>query len=333
MYDTTKPYKHAIKHIVQKTWAKCPYLDVHDGYYASFRRRHGGVEVDHTDGIGSKGVYHWQYGTFAAAAQDALAMNVNDLAIAGTKAFKLQAHLMVPEDDDDKIIAVMRELGSLCEDRGIAITGGETGVHHNLTGMELSLTVTGVQVEKRLGVGVAQHDDVFVLIPSAGLHSNGFTLVGTLFGTGRDTDHRPWMTAPTALYDRLLLEHDLPVHGAMHVTGGAWTKVKEIMPDHSFARFDEWEIPAAFAEVHGKYAMMYDAGLFRKDLKPLPTMYRTFNMGIGMVLAVSRADADAVAKAVGGFVGGSIMVSPQPTHSFNKKIALKTALAEEVVYL
>jgi hypothetical protein len=94
----------------------------------------------------------------------------------------------------------------------------------------------------------------------------------------------------------------------MHITGGAWSKVKEIMPDHSFARFDEWEIPAWCVEAYKRYKNIYDDGLFRKDLKPLPTMYTTLNMGIGMVLAVSREDADEVASKVGGFVGGSITV-------------------------
>jgi phosphoribosylaminoimidazole (AIR) synthetase len=177
-YDPTKPYKHALKHIIRQTWDKCPYVEIADGYYPTFRRKHTGVEIDHTDGIGTKGVHHWQQGTFAEAAQDALAMNVNDLAIAGFKAYKTQAHLMVQDDDERSIVAVMSALGKLCEARGIAITGGETGVHNNLRGMELSLTVTGVQVEQRKNVGLAEHDDVFVLIPSSGPHSNGFTLLG-----------------------------------------------------------------------------------------------------------------------------------------------------------
>lgn len=329
LYDTTKPFKHALKHIVQKTWANNPYIAIEDGYYTSFRRKHNGVEFDHTDGIGTKGVVHWTKKTWAAAAQDALAMNVNDLAIAGARAFKLQAHLMVPEDDHDAIVAIMREVGKLCEDRRIAITGGETGVHHNLRGMELSLTVSGIQVEKRSGVGVAQEGDVFVLVPSSGVHSNGFTLVGTLF----EGEHRDWMTVPTALYDRLILDRGLPINAAMHITGGAWDKVKEIMPHHSVAHFEKWLIPKCFAEIYDKYAMMYDAGLFRKELKPLPVMYRTFNMGIGLVLAVPEREAAAVAKAVGGFIGGSLRVSPQPTHSYDKRVGISTELSEEKVTL
>lgn len=329
-YDTTKPYKHALKHIVQKTWANNPYMDIQDGYYASFRRKHNGVEIDHTDGIGTKGVYHWQYKTWAAAAQDALAMNVNDLAIAGARAFKLQAHLMVPEDNHDAIVAIMHEVGKLCEDRKIAITGGETGVHHNLQGMELSLTISGIQVEKRLGVGVAQEGDVFVLVPSSGVHSNGFTVVGNLFDTGLDTEYRDWMTVPTALYDKLILDRGLPINAAMHITGGAWDKVKEILPNYTVAHFDPWPIPACFKEIHDKYAMMYDAGLLRKELKPLPVMYKTFNMGVGLVLAVPKGEADAVAKAVGGFVGGSLRISPQPTHSYNKRVGIKTTLGDTV---
>jgi len=324
MYDSTKPFKAKIKELVKKTWDNNPYLEIRDGYYASFHKKHNGFEVDHTDGIGTKGVAHWLMRTFRAAAQDVLAMNVNDLALAGAKAYKTQVHLMLPADDHEAIVAIMGHLADFCANSQISITGGETSIHHNLRGMEISLTVSGVVTEQWHQPLMAQDGDRLVCIPSSGIHSNGFTLIETLF-QGHYCD---WMTEPTLLYDRLILEKRLPIHAAMHITGGGFTKVKDILPPYASAFFSEWEVPPCFLKIYDQYLLNYNDGLFRKELKPIETMYKTFNMGVGMVLAVAPEDAHWVAEAVGGFVGGYVHVPPGPTTSFYKQVQLSTKLSD-----
>jgi len=330
MYDPTKPYKTAIKELIRKTWKDNPYLDVRDGYYVEFIKKHSGAEVDHTDGIGTKGVVHWNRRTLKEAAQDVLAMNVNDLVLCGAKPYKAQVHLMLPQDDHRAIEEIMIHLSDLCADRKIAITGGETSIHSNLTGMEISLMVSGVVTEKWLTPRLAQHGDRLVCIPSSGVHSNGFTLIGELYGVFNEQEFMPWMTTPTRLYDHLVLGRKLPVHAAMHITGGAWSKLAEILPNYGTAHLDEWTIPEPFLDIFRRYEMYYDAGVAAREARPVETMYRTFNMGVGMVLAVPAEDASWVATAVGGFVGGEVFVGP-PASSFVKQVVLSTKLREEDV--
>lgn len=80
MYDPTKPYKKQILELIKQTW-ETPYVSVKGDIYPIIERKFSYPEVDHTDGIGTKGVYHWQQRTFGNAALDALAMNLNDLAL------------------------------------------------------------------------------------------------------------------------------------------------------------------------------------------------------------------------------------------------------------
>src|SRR6185437_2915656 len=172
MYDTKKPYKGTLRELIRQTWHS-PYVDIiHDDYYVQYRDKHNGIRVDHTDGLGTKGVFHWQRRTFKEAAQDALAMNVNDLVTVGATAYRAHIHLMLPEDDHDAIVEITGHLADICKAQKIAITGGETAIHSNLTGMEIGLHVTGVVTEKWHHPLLAQHGDRLVCLPSNGVHSN-----------------------------------------------------------------------------------------------------------------------------------------------------------------
>src|SRR3990167_10458658 len=81
MYDPIKPYKKQILDAIKKTW-KTPFVTVKSGVYPVITKKFDFPEVDHTDGIGTKGYYHWKAGTLKNAVIDALAMNLNDLAMA-----------------------------------------------------------------------------------------------------------------------------------------------------------------------------------------------------------------------------------------------------------
>lgn len=84
MYDTTKPSNKVVAEQMRRTWKDNRWLTVIDGPYPLFRRKVDMPvwEVDHTDGIGTKGVLHWKHRTFRNAVLDALAMNLNDLTMA-----------------------------------------------------------------------------------------------------------------------------------------------------------------------------------------------------------------------------------------------------------
>jgi len=80
------------------------------------------LEVDRTDGIGTKGLLHWQMGTFSSAAQDAFAMNANDVIRIGAEPYSLQDHIILQEERDDAIFSIIKSLVDLCKKHEIAIT-------------------------------------------------------------------------------------------------------------------------------------------------------------------------------------------------------------------
>ena len=99
MYNPAKPYKHKILKLIESTW-DTPYVRVTGGVYPLIKRKISFPEVDHTDGIGTKGFYHWRQETFKEAVIDALAMNLNDLAIVRAVPYKLSNHITVPVEDE-----------------------------------------------------------------------------------------------------------------------------------------------------------------------------------------------------------------------------------------
>jgi phosphoribosylaminoimidazole (AIR) synthetase len=145
MYDPTKPYKKDILELIKQTW-ETPYVSVEEpmeGVYPIIKKKFSYLEVDHTDGIGTKGVYHWHQKTFRNAALDALAMNLNDLALMRAIPYKLQNHILIPEDDKEAILEIVASLTEECKKRNIAITGGETSIHNNIDGLEISISISG----------------------------------------------------------------------------------------------------------------------------------------------------------------------------------------------
>ncbi len=308
MYSTTKQYKYKILELIESTWAT-PYVKIERGLYPIIKKKFSCLEVQHTDGIGTKGIYHWQKRTFHNAVIDALAMNLNDLAMVGATPYALQNHIVLPKDDHGAILKIVNYLAYECKKRKIAMTGGETSIHSDAKGMDISITVSGILFKKfrnQCKVG-----DILVGVRSSGLHSNGITKVRELFGK----EYRKECTLPTQIYlDEilsLLTQHT--IHGMMHITGGAFTKLKDILK-HADALI-----------VHPKklapqkiFQQLYAKGLSST------TMYSTFNCGIGFVLSVPKQEAHTIISHIRGseIIGGVIKGSGKVhiTSAFDKKI-------------
>jgi len=192
MYDPTKPYKTVISDLIKKTW-DTPYVSIKEDFYPIIEKKFSYLEVDHTDGIGTKGFYHWQQETFKEAVLDALAMNLNDLALMRAIPYKLQDHILVPEEDE-RVVKIIEALAEECKKRNIAITGGENSFQENIDGFDISLTVSGFV--KNPKPNILKAGDVLIGIESNGLHSNGFTKVREVFGN----EFRPEFVAPTNIY-------------------------------------------------------------------------------------------------------------------------------------
>ncbi len=291
MYDPTKPYKRNILALIKKTWDSSP-LTVTPGYNAIFQRNFSYPEVDHTDGIGTKGCYHWKKRTFKNAVIDSLAMNLNDLVLSRAVPFKLQNHIMLPMDDHQAIIEIIETFAEECAKRGIAMTGGETSVHSNLDGLEISSTVSGYIKELKPNKFIA--GDVLVGFRSNGLHSNGFTKVREIFGE----DDREEFTTPTKIYsdDLLNLNESLDIHGMMHMTGGGYTKFKDLLISENlrFNRNHKLQPQSIFQTI-------YQKGVSDSD------MYSIFNCGIGFIISVQASDANAIIQQYDADIIGEVV--------------------------
>src|SRR5258708_1579782 len=124
IYDTSKPTTSYILKQIRRTWS-CPWLTVIDGVCPLFHHNFtANYFIDHTDGIGTKGLYHWQKRTFRHAVCDSLAMNLNDLAVCRATPFKLQNHLTIPHDDSEAVQEIITALADECIKSSITITGG-----------------------------------------------------------------------------------------------------------------------------------------------------------------------------------------------------------------
>ncbi len=284
MYNPAKPHKSAILKAIQSTW-QTPYVTVRAGIYPIIQKKHHYPEVDHTDGIGTKGHYHWKKNTFRAAVIDALAMNLNDLALVRAVPYKLSNHITVPTEDW-RVLAIIREMVKECRKQNIAIVGGENSFHDNADGLDISMTVSGF-ITGEQHVNACRTGDVLIGLPSSGLHSNGMTTVRRVFGRRI----RPEFTVPTAIYlDTILnLTKKHQVHGMMHITGGAFTKLKDILGANDAVIQHPKKLwpQKVFFDI-------YEKGVSSKE------MYSTFNCGVGFVLSVGKKEAPAILSEVRG---------------------------------
>lgn len=278
VYNPIKPYKQEILSAIKKTW-QTPYVSISDGPYPVIRKKFSWPEVDHTDGIGTKGVYHWQKKTFHAAVIDALAMNLNDLALARVIPYKIQNHLTVPKEDGS-VLKIIRYLAAECRQRKIAMTGGENSFHDNAEGLEISITMSGFV--KNPQPNQFRIGDTLIGLASSGLHSNGFTKVRQLF----KKEFRSAFVKPTAIYLDAVLEANrtIPIHGMMHITGGAFSKLKDLLPQAN-----------AVISRHALMPQKIFQEIFSRGVND-KTMYTTFNCGVGFVLSSAPAHISGIIK-------------------------------------
>ncbi len=284
MYNPTKPYKHTILKLIESTW-HTPYVQVTKGLYPVIQKKFLYPEVQHTDGIGSKGLYHWQKRTFRNAVIDALAMNLNDLAMVGAIPYAVQNHIVLPTDDHGVILAIVEALAAECKKRKIAMTGGETSIQSDYTGMDISITVSGL-IKKKFK-NECKVGDVLIGLKSNGLHSNGMTKVREVFGTRS----RKEFTEPTHIYldeiHRLLKK--CRVHGMMHITGGAFTKLKDILPRGEIHISVPQKLKPQLI-----FRQLFSRGVSNRE------MYTTFNCGIGYIISVAKKDERKALKLLPG---------------------------------
>lgn len=313
MYNTIKPYSAPIKRI-KETW-KTPYVTVTSGVYPILKKKFDYPEVQHTDGIGTKGEYHWERRTFKSAVIDAFAMNLNDLALMGAIPYSMQNHIVLPTDDEPAAAEMLNTMVRECKKRKIAMTGGEISVHEGSHAVDVSMTMCAFIKEKR--TNRIKAGDVLVGLKSSGVHSNGLTRAREIFG-GKFRDD---FVKPTAIYIDTVLDilSKHTVHGMMHITGGAFSKLHGLMNgvDVSITHPEGLAPQDIFYEMHERG---------EKD----DDMYVRFNCGVGYVLSMPPADAE---KVVAGTRGAHILGEAKRSSKKHGRVHITSAFTGRTVVL
>ncbi len=282
------------------------------------------VLVASTDSVGTKVKLAALIGRHEGVGHDLVNHCVNDILAVGAEPLFFLDYIGGAGVTDEAKLAMVAGVAAACRDSGCALLGGETADMPGLyAGGDFDLVGFVVGVVERDAIIDGSHireGDVLLGLPSQGLHTNGYSLVRKLFGVGVGGDpdeerrrlERTYPGLDGTLGEALLVPHRccyrevkpvLPLlKGIAHITGGGIPgNVPRMLHEGLGARIDRtaWEVPAIFR-------LIQERGNVAEE-----EMYRTFNMGIGMVVAVAPADADAVrsqiteALAVGEVVRGT----------------------------
>ncbi len=282
MYDTTKPYKKEIIELIKTTW-NTRYANVENGIVVN--RKFRGKDFHHVDGIGTKGVYYWQKKLFDSAVMDALAMNLNDLAAERAIPYALTDHIMIPKDNKGYILEIVKSLVNECKERDIVILNGETAIHNNMDGLEISVNMVGFV--KKPKPNKFNLGDILIGIESNGLHSNGFSKIRKLF---KDKFRMEFITPTRDYIDKIFeIDKKININGMCHITGGAYIKLQDLLYNNNLQiRKNHILKPQdIFYEIYEKGVSDYE-------------MYKTFNCGIGFILGINKKDENKFIDEMAG---------------------------------
>jgi phosphoribosylformylglycinamidine cyclo-ligase len=277
------------------------------------------VLVSGTDGVGTKLLVAQKLRQHDSVGIDLVAMCVNDVVVTGAEPLFFLDYFATGKLSVDEAEQVIAGIAEGCRQAGCALIGGETAEmpgmyapgHYDLAGFAV-----GVVERDRILDGASVHaGDALVGLPSTGLHSNGFSLARSLLVDSGlfDFDQDPGgvldrslgeeLLVPTRIYVKQLLRirDTARLKAAAHITGGGLPgNVPRVLPPGLGAVMwrGSWPIPPIFGLLH------------RTGKLSEQEMLRTFNNGLGMVMVVPAEDADALAKAEGGFVVGEVVADP-----------------------
>ncbi len=259
------------------------------------------VLVSGTDGVGTKLKLAFDWNKHDTVGIDLVAMSVNDILVQGAEPLFFLDYFACGKLDVPQATDVIKGIAEGCEQAGCALIGGETA---EMPGMypvgeyDLAGFAVGVVEKSKVITGRdIKPGDVVLGLKSNGVHSNGYSLVRKIIERAQpdldaafdgDKTLREAVIAPTRIYVKplLALMEKLTVKGMAHITGGGITEnTPRVLPANTVAQIDatSWTMPKLFQWLQAEGNV--DA----------QEMYRTFNCGIGMVVIVDAADADAAA--------------------------------------
>lgn len=267
------------------------------------------VLVSGTDGVGTKLKIAFLMDKHDTIGQDCVAMCVNDVACSGAKPIFFLDYLAVGKNVPEKIASIVKGVADGCVKAGCALVGGETAEmpgfypedEYDLAGFSVGI----VEKSKITDGDRAKAGNKLIGIASSGIHSNGYSLVRKLFdlnGESAKDNLNEYsdklgmkvgeaLLTPTRIYVKPLLKliDEVGINTVSHITGGGFIEnVPRMLPDGLKAVIHKgtWDILPIFDVLQ------------KKGNIPEMDMYNTFNMGIGMIVAVDADKADAAVKCL-----------------------------------
>ena len=264
------------------------------------------VLVSGTDGVGTKQRIAQLMDRHNTVGIDCVAMCVNDVICAGAKPLVFLDYIACGRNIPEKIAEIVKGVAEGCVQADCSLVGGETAEHPGMMPedeYDLAGFAVGVCDKKDMITGEnLAAGDVLIGMASTGVHSNGFSLVRKVFDMTKDSLNTYYdelgatlgetLLAPTRIYVkalRAIKDAGVTVKACSHITGGGfYENIPRMLKDNTVAvvQKDSYTVPPIFD-------LMAKKGNIDEQM-----MYNTFNMGIGMVLAVDPEDVDAAMKAI-----------------------------------
>ena len=262
--------------------------------------------VSGTDGVGTKLKLAFIMDKHDTVGIDCVAMCVNDIACAGGEPLFFLDYIACGKNYPEKIATIVKGVADGCKQAGAALIGGETaempGFYH-MDEYDLAGFAVGVVDEKDLITGESiKPGDTLIGIASSGVHSNGFSLVRRIFDMTAESLNTYYdelgttlgeaLLAPTKIYVKALKsvkDAGVTIKGCSHITGGGfYENIPRMLPEgvRAVVKKDSYEVPPIFE-------LMRRTGNLEEKM-----MYNTYNMGLGMVLAIDPADVDKTIAAL-----------------------------------
>ncbi|MFC6440279.1 phosphoribosylformylglycinamidine cyclo-ligase [Pseudobowmanella zhangzhouensis] len=259
--------------------------------------------VSGTDGVGTKLRLAMDLKRHDGVGIDLVAMCVNDLIVQGAEPLFFLDYYATGKLDVDTAAAVVGGIGEGCEQAGCALIGGETaempGMYHGEDYDIAGFCVGVVEQDNLIDGTKVQAGDALIALGSSGPHSNGYSLIRKILEVSNaDTNEMyegkslaDWLLTPTRIYVKsvLALLETTPVHAISHITGGGfWENIPRVLPDNCKAVIDgsSWQWLAIFN------------WLQQQGNVTTHEMYRTFNCGVGLIIALPQQHAEQAVAAL-----------------------------------
>jgi len=265
---------------------------------------HGQVLSLHTDNVGTKMIIARMMMKFDTVGIDCVAMCANDLICTGSEPVAFLDHISLASPDHALVGQIADGIAEGAEEAGMAVVGGETAITPDLlqgqVGDLIGMAI-GICSRRELVLGdKVRRGDALVGVASSGIHSNGLTLARKVLlkthrlgemvpGLGRTIGQE--LLEPTRIYVKPVLEllRKSEVHGLAHITGGAFSKLDRIVSQAKLGASLE-DLPPS-PEI---FQLIQKRGHVSE-----PEMYRTFNMGVGLIAICPESEADSAIRIFG----------------------------------